>query len=167
MKQDIHDIASFFINKGVSPLKLQKLLYYSQVWGFVKTGAFVFDEPIRNWVYGPVVKEVWSKYKYMRKGRNIHKDYGNYLNLKQDTINHLDEVWNAYGHLSPFDLVELTHSEMPWLEKRKGLHATEPSDKVLRIDKNTTQYFILENKLIPKAESITNDNRPLHTYYRD
>ena len=157
-------IASFYIKKGVTPLKLQKLLYYSQVWFFVKEESYLFEDRIEAWIYGPVVKDVWQVYKYMRKGINIHRDkLDKPISLDNDTKNHLEEVWKAYGHLKGLELVELTHSEIPWRDQRFGLLPHEPSDRLLSINKETTQGFNLENdKTIPiintqvKSAIITN-----------
>lgn len=43
---NVLNIASFFVKKGVSPLQLQKLLYYAQVWFFVKHGNRLFFSDI-------------------------------------------------------------------------------------------------------------------------
>ena len=40
---------------------------------------------------------------------------------------HLKEVLNAYGHLSAFQLEQITHGELPWKNARKGLAPDEAS----------------------------------------
>ena len=65
------DVSSFFIKKGVSPLKLQKLLYYSQLWFFVKNDKRLFDDRIQAWIYGPVVYDVWANFKFMKRSSII------------------------------------------------------------------------------------------------
>ncbi len=39
----------------VTPLKLQKLLYYCQGYALALTGKPLFPEPVEAWRYGPVV----------------------------------------------------------------------------------------------------------------
>ncbi|UZO79946.1 DUF4065 domain-containing protein [Aquimarina sp. ERC-38] len=144
------DISSFFIKKGVNPLKLQKLLYYSQLWFFVKNDSKLFNDGIQAWIYGPVVYDVWANFKFMKRGSII--PIGRAVNLTLDnlTINHLDDVWRSYGHLSGSDLVDLTHNDLPWKNSRKGLLSNQPSDKEVIINKDTTRYFTLDsNNKIP------------------
>ena len=39
----------------ISPLKLQKLLYYCQAWHYTIFNEVLFDERIEAWTHGPVV----------------------------------------------------------------------------------------------------------------
>lgn len=147
------DISNFFIGKGVSHLKLHKLLYYSQLWYFVKHKTLLFDDTIKAWMYGPVVESVWQRFRYTKKNNlipnnKIEKSYIGKVN------NHLSEVWEAYGHLSGADLIELTHSEKPWKAARIGILNSEPSDVTLKINKATTQNFVLNKGKIPLKKQI-------------
>lgn len=148
------DVASFFIHKGgVSPLKLQKLLYYAQVWSFVKFKRKLFKDDILAWVYGPVVYNIWDEFKYVKKGSSIPitrlKEYD--FTYKDKMF--LEEVWNAYGHLSSAQLVDLTHSEKPWRISRIGYLDNEPGNTIISIDAFTTSEYILDaNNKIPKAD---------------
>ena len=140
-----NDVAHFFISKEVSPLKLQKLLYYSQLWYFVKNDNVLFQDKIEAWIYGPVVHSVWSNYKYYRRDDIIrnHLDYTSFLS--NDVINHLEEVWSAYGHLNASELVDLSHNEWPWINARKGLLINESTQKEVVIDNSTTFNFTLNS----------------------
>jgi len=145
------DIASFFIKKGVSPLKLQKLLYYSQVWYFVKTREKLFPDIISAWVYGPVIHNVWSEFKYMKRTDIIPSSRA--CNAELSGIqSHLDDIWGVYGLLSGSDLVDLSHSELPWMNARIGLKPTESSQQIVRINSHNTQDFKLKNGKIPKLQ---------------
>lgn len=143
------DIASFFINKGVTPLQLQKLLYYSQLWFFVKSGKYLFANSIKAWIYGPVIHSVWDNFRYMKRSSVIPLVRAKNVDLS-DISGHLDNIWKAYGHLSGSQLVDLSHSELPWKTSRVGLLDDTPSDKVVSIDKATTKDFKLDyNNQIP------------------
>ncbi|MDO6739463.1 Panacea domain-containing protein [Wenyingzhuangia sp. 2_MG-2023] len=139
------DISSFFIQKGVSPLKLQKLLYYSQLWFYVKNDKKLFNDKIQAWIYGPVVYDVWSSFKYMKRSSIIPTNRAKDLNLDISILNHLNDVWSAYGHLSGSDLVDLTHDDLPWKNSRKGLLNSQPSDKEVVIDNDTVVDFSLDS----------------------
>ncbi len=138
------DIASFFIKKGVSPLKLQKLLYYSQVWFFVKNNKMLFQDKIQAWIYGPVVYDVWSRFRFMKRNSIIPNNRAKDIDLDDSILNHLDNIWDSYGHLTGADLIDLTHNELPWKNSRKGLLNNQPSSKEIIINKNTTVDFILD-----------------------
>ncbi len=145
-------IASFFVQKGVSPLKLQKLLYYAQLCFFVKTGQTLFSDKIQAWIYGPVVYSVWDRFRFMKRSRMIPPSRLQPENLSS-VEDHLNDIWSAYGHLYGADLVDLTHTELPWKNSRKGLLRDEPSGKEVLINAETTVEFLLAtDNSIPKAE---------------
>ena len=144
------DVASFFIKKGVSPLKLQKLLYYAQLWFFVKNKEKLFDNEISAWIYGPVVYEVWNEFKFVKRNAIIPKFRASNpdLSLVND---YLDDIWSSYGHLSGAQLIDLTHNEKPWKNSRKGLLSHIPSRNEVVINTNTTTDFMLmPNNTIPR-----------------
>ncbi len=157
-KYNALSIAPFFINKGVTPLQLHKLLYYTQVWYFVKHRHTLFNNEIQAWIYGPVIKDVWNYFRYMRRSDIIPKRILNSIysaHLPSHVQNHLNEVWNAYGHLSGADLVDLTHNELPWINSRLGCLTNEPSDNVIEINSDTTSDFKLTYfGTIPRANSL-------------
>ncbi|MRI62552.1 DUF4065 domain-containing protein [Ornithobacterium rhinotracheale] len=150
------EIAVFFIEKGVTPLQLQKLLYYSQVWFFVREKRKLFSDEIQAWIYGPVVREVWEQLRFIRHSDIIVRGRLGFSDLQDDTVLFLNEIWNSYGHLSGAQLVDLTHSELPWKNSRKGLLSFEPSNKEVIINSNTTKEFELgmrgEIPFVPKSE---------------
>ncbi len=48
------------IRGPMTTMKLQKLVYYSQVWSIVWDDDVVFNEEIQAWKNGPVVRELWD-----------------------------------------------------------------------------------------------------------
>jgi uncharacterized phage-associated protein len=120
----------------VSPLKMQKLVYYCYAWYLVETGKKLFEEPIEAWVSGPVIPTLYKELKgYNSSPIKVEE----YTNMKSDedvnrflasfdpkTLTILDGVYNRYQILTPFELVVLTHQEKPWAEARKDL---KPEDK--------------------------------------
>ena len=147
------DIASFFVNKGVSPLQFQKLLYYAQVWYFVKTNHWLFSDEIKAWKYGPVTPDVWQYFKYMRMTDIIPTHKLSHRNLPVQFNEHLQEVWDAYGHLTCSQLVDLSHRELPWQSSHIGPLSRQPSRKPVVINKNTTRDYVLRNGKIPFVDS--------------
>jgi uncharacterized phage-associated protein len=109
----------------ISNLKLQKLVYYSQAWHLALFGTVLFPDPIEAWVHGPVIRGVFTKYKY-----------GNLEPARFDLAadSHLVDVFDAYGNFAGSQLERMTHSEKPWIEARAGLAADAPSKNVIRVD---------------------------------
>ncbi|MGK7927026.1 MAG: Panacea domain-containing protein [Spirulina sp.] len=129
------DVARYFLHRPdreagdtISPLKLQKLLYYAQAWSLVLREKPLFSEEIEAWVSGPVVREVWDEYQAY-KYRDIPAPDAENIEFEDDEIEVLEEVWEAYGELSARQLRELTHAETPWLNARNGLEPAEKSAK--------------------------------------
>lgn len=134
------DIAQYVINysidigKPVSNLKLQKLLYYIQAAFLVEKNTPCFADSIENWRHGPVVPEVYQKYKkYLyndiadrqREYFEIHID-DNY-NIRSNCIKFdnekieeedkklINKVVDSLSKFGPWQLVDKTHEEDPWL----------------------------------------------------
>lgn len=133
------DIAHWFINKeDMTPKKVQKLVYYAYSWFLVYFNETeddiefeLFDNNIEAWVHGPVVDEIYQKYK--EYGYNPIKKKYEGLEIEEETEEVLEEVWKKYGHLSADELERLTHKELPWKRARKGLGPLDYTNK--RINK--------------------------------
>lgn len=153
-KVDLNIMSEYIIlfcqNMGVtiSPLKLQKLLYYVQSWHIAKFDKQdIFNSLPEAWVNGPVYREVYNTYKTsFFKNNNIRTDLDEvalsnklkkqqeFLNLNEDQLKLVNTVLEAYSKLSDERLVLMTHSEEPWNEARKGLSPIERSENKLSID---------------------------------
>ena len=116
--------------------KLQKFLYYIEAWSLVHLNSII-DEDFEAWVHGPVIPEVYHKYKHFGYSP-LKIEYPNSLpnaskfieTFKNQKINEginpeafklVDDVLNEYGELTAFQLERLTHSEDPWLLARKDV----------------------------------------------
>ena len=126
------DIARYFLCRvdreagdTISPLKLQKLVYYAQAWSLVLRNQPLFEQDIEAWVSGPIVREVWDEYQAY-KYRDIPAPGTLESTFNADELEVLEEVWDAYGDLSAKRLQDLIHSETPWLNARQSL---EPAQK--------------------------------------
>lgn len=140
------DISSFFIAKGVTPLKLQKLLFYSQVWYFIKHGRLLFNDEIQAWVLGPVVPNVWQNFKFIRRGDVINKRHIQKEITNNQVVNYLNEVWGIYGNYTGLELVDLTHDEKLWIDARGGIPDGQNSKVVITVDDKTTAYLRLDEQ---------------------
>lgn len=135
-------IALYFLSKeSMTNKKLQKLCYYAQAWHYAFYDKGLFYQDIQAWVHGPVVKEVYDEYKNY-KWNHIPKIADELVpKLSEDIIELLDDVYDKYGQFSGDQLELLTHSELPWLEARKGLEEWQPSDKVINPNTMSNYYW--------------------------
>ena len=121
------DVADYFLSKTdeeagdvISNLKLQKLVYYAQGFTLAVTGNPLFNEPIEAWQHGPVVPDLYHKYK-------DHGAYGipaptnvDFSKFSSEIKEILDEVYDVYGQFSAWKLRNMTHEEAPWKNTEKG-----------------------------------------------
>jgi uncharacterized phage-associated protein len=137
-----HAFVSFCNEHGdlVTNLKLQKLLYYAQGWYLALRGETLFPEQLEAWVHGPVCKEVYQECKIFGHKPIIWEDDLN--SFSAELVEHVKDVWEAYGQFSAFDLEQLTHQETPWKEARKGLASDAPSTNA--IDLGVMEKFFKE-----------------------
>ncbi|MFD6211205.1 Panacea domain-containing protein [Peribacillus sp. NPDC060253] len=126
---NVRDVAKYFISLSeertrlaITPLKLQKLLYYAQAFNLREGRDTLFPEPIEAWKHGPVVPEIYRAYKEYGYFTIPQIDFNN-INpitnkpkLYPHEIETITRVWEQYGHLDGKFLEELTHQEDPWLD---------------------------------------------------
>lgn len=126
---NVYDIAKYIINftiteleKPISNLKLQKILYYVQGYSLKKLSYPAFDAEIENWPYGPVVPEVYFEYNSFR-GNNIDM-VSNFdldeLELPGELKKLIKRVSKKCSTISAFALVNKTHSEAPWSNTKQN-----------------------------------------------
>lgn len=110
------DTAQYILEQrgAMTSMKLQKLLYYTQVWSIVWDDNVLFPEPIEAWKNGPVVRDVWE----VNRGqfRISEVDGGNSSALNDNQKETVDKVLQYYGDKDAQWLSDLTHMEKPWCE---------------------------------------------------
>ena len=143
----------------VSPLKLQKLLYYQQAWHMVFFGRenTLFDCAPEAWVNGPVYPVIYKIYRDKVSGMCDHLGYQDFGCIEQDASDvcavllgglGLSETENEllmrvimlYGSKTQNQLIFMTHSEKPWSEARGTLRPFERSDRVISMDTMYAYY---------------------------
>ncbi len=119
---NVAEVAKYILeNEGdMTPLKLQKLVYYSQAWSTVWDDHPLFDDDsIQAWRHGPVVPSLYQ----LHRGRSVvHASdmaNANSKNLTPGEKSTIDVVLNFYGNKEPWWLRDLTHSEDPWIKARE------------------------------------------------
>ncbi|MEN3979059.1 type II toxin-antitoxin system antitoxin SocA domain-containing protein [Acinetobacter sp. CWB-B33] len=101
-------------SEGITPLKLQKLVYYCQGFHLAMFDQNLFNEEIQAWLHGPVVEDLYHYFK--KAGDNIVEPPAD-INLDlftREQFELLDEVIESYGQFSAWRLRNMTHEESPW-----------------------------------------------------
>lgn len=123
----VETVADFFLNKAaMTPKKLQKLLYYAYSWHLVimnedgeDLSERLFENEIQAWVHGPVVPEIYFKYRdHGRNNIDQKESFDADKAFDCDTIDVLEQVWEVYGHYNGNELESISHQEKPWIEGR-------------------------------------------------
>lgn len=115
----------------ITPLKLQKLLYYCQGFFLAITDKPLFKEKIVAWPHGPVVLEIWEKYKdYQGSGLPIPEAIASLRDTHVEKI--LKSVYKRYGQYGAWKLRDMTHDEEPWQSCRVEGKTVEIPNEVLR-----------------------------------
>lgn len=109
----------------ITPLKLQKLLYYVQGMALCIFGKPAFRNKICAWSYGPVVEEIYHKYKI--KGKRPIATPKDVKNISEGLSNIIDIVIEGYGKYNAGSLIDLTHEESPWKDVAIDMEITQDS----------------------------------------
>ncbi|MGN0360773.1 MAG: type II toxin-antitoxin system antitoxin SocA domain-containing protein [Hominisplanchenecus sp.] len=134
----------------VTPLMLQKLLYFIQGVSYALNGKPMFSENCQAWVHGPVYPEVYEmfrdfKYNPIEDARFAIFD-GNKDELTEDERRVVDLVVNTFGEYGGKVLERITHSEKPWKNARKGYGENIPSNELLSME-SIKSYFVEKNAI--------------------
>ena len=107
------------IRASLTPLKIQKILYFAQGWSFVWDDKPLFTEDFEAWQFGPVNKSVYMYFQKYGRGC-IPEEEGIPTLCDEDAEETLKSVWRDYSKYSAFELVEMTHLQTPWSEAYKN-----------------------------------------------
>ncbi|MDH8678663.1 DUF4065 domain-containing protein [Fusibacter bizertensis] len=150
----IDSASNYIITRSfeITPLALQKLLYFAQSFHKVFVGDYIFDEDCEAWVHGPVYREIYFKYK--DHGYNPIDDNQKQFecfDLSDSEIEVIDAVINHFGCYSGKILEKMTHATTPWKETRVGLTDEEASNRIIRKEL-IEKYF---NQVYDKFKMLT------------
>jgi uncharacterized phage-associated protein len=110
------DAAQYILHRcgPMTTMKLQKLVYYSQVWAVVWDDDVLFNETIEAWDNGPVVRDLWSATRGKFRVESVPG--GDLKNVTKKQRKTIKKVLSFYGHKDAQWLSDLTHMEKPWRE---------------------------------------------------
>ena len=139
---DIVNVAQYIMSEcgNLSTMKLQKLVYYSQAYHLVRFGAPLFDDRIEAWANGPVVRSLFKRHQgYFVISEGFFGQKPNDA-LDDNAVASIEHVLSRVGSFSGAELSDLTHSEKPWVDARRGLAPSERSDREITL-KSIKEFY--------------------------
>ncbi len=120
-------LANYFIKEfgedtGIEHMKLQKLVYCVHGWSLGVGKDAVVDERPQVWRYGPVFESLYRALKpfgnrpiFEPKSAGPFDEPAGIEGDDEDASKLLKWIWGRYGHLSSFELSDMTHKDgTPW-----------------------------------------------------
>lgn len=152
-------IALFFLEMGdrdnieISPMKMQRLIYFAHGWCLAITDSPLIEESIEAWRYGSVVSNIyyWLR-SFGSQPINLKKlevephDLARLENLKhhEQIVHLLHKVWEVYKDYDAITLSEMAYlPASPWDLTRK-----EVADEKFNVtidDNQIKHYFIAQS----------------------
>lgn len=152
----VKNVANFFVDLAqkqneadmgdlITNVRLQKLLYFAQGCSLARYGKPLFCAPIEAWNYGPVVPEVYRRYKVFGRQGIVTSDHPADDAFTPEEQDLLLDVAREYDRYSTPELVNLTHAaDAPWSR-------TQQSDE---IHCSALQHYFSAQKPLPSFDDI-------------
>lgn len=164
------DISEYIIDRfykhncPISNLQLQKILYFIQAEFLVEEDRICFYEKILASSFGPMIDEVYNKYKIYGAGSiPFCKDFND---KKYDILKSDQEIINGIVdqcyEISAASLTELTMKQKPWVES----YACSSNYKKSIISCDSIKKYFKKEEMRDKMETLDfnaeklNDNQP-------
>lgn len=131
---------AFLAISGMPNKKLQLLCYYAKAWYLALYDHNLIEEQFQAWVQGAVQPALYEKYKVY--GFDHIPMVADTQSIPEEFLSFSKEIYSSYGHLSGDELEVVNHSELPWLNARKGYNPWEKCTK--EISENDMKTFYRE-----------------------
>ncbi|HDR6218674.1 TPA: DUF4065 domain-containing protein [Bacillus cereus] len=128
----IEEVANYLLykNDDITPLALQKLLYYAQGFCKVFTGTYLFEDDCEVGSHGPVYRVIFNKYKvYQYDNLEVNYDSTNQLTQIEKEI--LDCVINTLGCYSGKSLEKMILFDLPREVAHLELEDNDPGKPIM------------------------------------
>lgn len=114
-------LAQYLVNQfghvpgGVTPLKVQKLLYYVKAWSLVD-GEDLVEGSFEKWPHGPVNRAVYEHFQGAGRRPLQPVPLGPHHEPQGAARAFVDFIGNSYARFPALVLSKMTHEEDPWLK---------------------------------------------------
>jgi len=122
--------------QSLTPMKIQKLIYYANGWHSAIKGEPLLDEQVEAWPYGPVIPSIYRAFSdhgnqpitsplvdfEFLDGPDSREDFRYHAPSLEDNTDQaefahalLNRIWETYGGYSAIQLSNMTHAPgTPW-----------------------------------------------------
>ena len=112
----------------LTPMKLQKLVYYAHGWCLALTGKPLIDEAVQAWSFGPVIRSLYNEFResganpIRHRAMEIVADDGETMEVRYPHLDDnkeadvgfakrlLERIWEVFGRYSAVQLSNMTHA---------------------------------------------------------
>ncbi|UJF14984.1 DUF4065 domain-containing protein [Jeotgalibaca sp. MA1X17-3] len=146
----------FSLERSLSPIKLQKGLYflfayYGATYGSIKKDLddnnkieqaevypkYLFKEDFEAWKYGPVVSSVYAENKF---NQYEAKEYTPKDNKEKEVLSYINEIFKQLNEISDFGLVERSHLDEAWREPYSRYESDNKESQIMDKDLIIEEY---------------------------
>ena len=130
----INRVINYILNRcgDITPLALQKSLYYVQGFYYAFNNKFLFEEDCQAWAHGPVYPEVYFKYKHYKFDSIESKIEVSDTIFTSSELIIIENVIKHFCCYSGKVLEKFTHSEYPWLQTRGEIPELKSSTEIIK-----------------------------------
>lgn len=145
----------------ITPLALQKILYFIQGIYMVMFDEPLYKEDCMAWVHGPVYEEVYDLFKDFKYNPiedirfAIFKERFEELSEQEKKV--IDLVINSFGKYSGKVLEKITHNETPWKSARTDYEPLQPSRKIIEKSEIMKYFRLVADKYGVNTEEKLNN----------
>lgn len=132
--------------EDITPLSLQKILYYIQGFHFGFNKVYMFSDECEAWVHGPVYREIYYKYRDYRFDPIYRKKEIDMASFTASEKAILDSVVKNICCYSGKILEKFTHLESPWLDARGELLEYMGCDTVIPKEQIGRYFSMVKEK---------------------
>ena len=144
---ELLDLASR-AGRSLTQIEIQKLVYFSHGWHLALRDQNLIDDQIEAWTYGPVVRSLYDAFKKFGSSQITEKaaDWRGSPNGSSNCFPTIQSgsvgddfyaralvqgVWDKYGMIAPFKLVEITHlNGSPWQKAYSERQQYIPNEEI-------------------------------------
>ena len=139
-ERDIFIMAeAFWRIESMTHKKLQKLCYYAKAWYLALYDRNIVADQFEAWVHGAVQPDLYQRYKSYGFNYITESNFHNKV-IPEEFISFAREIYEAYGELSGDELEKINHSELPWLNARKGYKPWESCNNIISEEDMKSYY---------------------------
>ena len=115
MVHDARTVANEFIqhslksNTLLTPMQIQKLLFFSQGWMLGLHHAPLIKQDFEAWPYGPVLPVIYHNLSYYKNNPVTQTILAHEEDFSSDATEVIEQVFHKYGFVNGMRLSQITH----------------------------------------------------------